>query len=341
MSTHHGTRSDGLAVGIASIGSYVPPNVITNAELAGPAGVTEDWIVRKTGIHTRRRAGAEQATSDLAAEAARQALAKAGLRAADLSLVIVGTTTPDVLGPAVACQVADQLGCDTNTAAFDVHAACSGFLTGLATAEKFLLGSSGGTPGHALVIGADAYTRFLDPADRRTVVLWGDGAGAVVLGPAAEGRPRILATKLLSDGSIAGLATIPAGGSRRPATHETVDGRAHYVHMDGRSVSAALQEAVPGMLDDFLKENGVEKSEIAHVVMHQGNANLVAHLTGMLGLEQARAHLTAPVYGNTGSASIPVTLDQAVREDAVRPGDLVLMIAFGAGLTYAFTLLRW
>lgn len=337
MTTTIGTPETRPAVGIVSTGSYFPSQVITNAELAGPAGVTEEWIVRKTGIRTRRRASPDQATSDLAAVAAREAVARAGVRAADISLVIVGTTTPDKLGPAVACMVADDLGCPIGTAAFDVHAACSGFLTALATAERFLAG----TDGHALVIGADAYTRFLDPADRRTVVLWGDGAGAVVLGPTEPGRREILATKLLSDGSVSELATIPGGGSRLPATHGTVDGRAHYVHMDGRAVSQVLQERVPGLLDEFLKENDVEKAEIAHVVMHQGNANLVAHLGELLGLENARAHATAPVYGNTGSASIPVTLDQAVREDAIRPGDLVLMVAFGAGMTYAFTLLRW
>ncbi|KUF20445.1 3-oxoacyl-ACP synthase III family protein [Streptomyces silvensis] len=338
MFTNHGTQQAGPAVGILGIGSYLPPRVISNEEVAGPAGVTEEWIVRATGIHTRRRAGADQATSDLATIAARQALERSGLRAADLSLVIVGTTTPDELVAAVACRVADALECSVDTAAFDVSAACSGFLTGLATAEKFLRG----TGGHALVIGADVYTRFLDPADRRTVVLWGDGAGAAVLGPAGHGHGHeILATKLLSDGSRADLAIIPAGGSRSPATRETVDGMAHHVHMDGRAISRALLEWVPGMLDEFLKENDVDKADVAHAVLHQGNAKLVAHLGGVLGLDGARLHATAPVYGNTGSASVPVTLHQAEREGALRPGDLVLMVAYGGGMTYAFTLLRW
>ncbi|WP_051852931.1 3-oxoacyl-ACP synthase III family protein [Streptomyces aureocirculatus] len=336
MTTNHGTRQAGPAVGILGIGSYVPTHVITNKEVAGPAGVTEEWIVRATGIHTRRRAAPDQATSDLAAIAARQALGRSGLRAADLSLVVVGTTTPDELVSAVACRVADELKCSVDTAAFDVSAACSGFLTGIATAEKFLRG----TDEHALVIGADVYTRFLDPADRRTVVLWGDGAGAAVLGPAAHGH-EILATKLLSDGSRADLATIPAGGSRSPATHETVETMAHHVHMDGRAISRALIEWVPGMLDEFLKENDVDKSDVAHAVLHQGNAKLVAHLGGMLGLDNAHLHATAPVYGNTGSASVPVTLHQAEREGALKPGDLVLMVAYGGGMTYAFTLLRW
>lgn len=336
MSIRTGTQGATAAVGILGTGAYLPSQVITNEELAGPAGVTEEWIVGKTGIHTRRRAKPDEATSDLAGYAARAALEDAGLRASDISLVIAATSTPDMLGPAVACQVADQLGCPITTAAFDVHAACSGFLTAMTTAEKFLLA----TGGHALVIGADTYTRFLNPADRRTVVLWGDGAGAVVLGAAAQGH-ELLASKLLSDGADFDVATIPAGGSRLPTSLETLEAGQHFVSMDGRRVSAIVTERVPVLVAEFLKESGFAPEDITHLVTHQANANLVRNLKGMLGVANARVHATAPKYGNTGSASVPVTLDEAARDGAIQAGETVLMVAFGAGFTFAFNLVRW
>ncbi|MFD4028779.1 3-oxoacyl-ACP synthase III family protein [Streptomyces sp. NPDC058576] len=336
MSSSIGTQRAEGAVGILGLGAYIPSQVITNEELAGPASVTEEWILAKTGIHTRRRAKPDEATSDLAGYAARAALENAGLRAADISLIVGATSTPDMLGPAIACQVADHIGCPITTAAFDVHAACSGFLTAMTTAEKFLLG----TGGHALVIGADTYTRFLDPADRRTVVLWGDGAGAAVLGP-TSGTRRILASKLLSDGADFDVATIPAGGSRLPASKETLEAGQHFVSMDGRRVSSIVSERLPGLVEEFLKEQGVAKEDVDHLVTHQPNANLVQNLKGMLGVDNARVHATAPKYGNTGSASVPVTLEEAARDGGMKPGDTVLLVAFGAGFTFAFTLLHW
>ncbi|SFB98455.1 3-oxoacyl-ACP synthase III family protein [Streptomyces aidingensis] len=326
------------AVGVLGIGSYVPSDVVPNEEIAGPAGVTPEWIVRKTGILTRRRAKPDEATSDLAVQAARQAMEDAGVRAADLSLVIAATTTPDCLGPAVACLTAGQLECPLSTAAFDIHAACSGFLTAMSTAENFLRARGGG---HALVIGADTYTRFVNPADRRTAALWGDGAGAVVLGTGAGGR-RMLISRQRSYGAEPDLGSIPGGGSREPAGPETLARARHTVHLDGRRISEVLAELLPGMVDDFLAEAGVDRADIAHLVPHQGNGRIVESLRPMLGLADATTvHATAPDLANTGSASVPLTLHQAVRQDALRPGDLVLLIAFGAGAAFAFTLLRW
>jgi 3-oxoacyl-(acyl-carrier-protein) synthase III len=324
------------AIGILGTGAYFPSHVITNEEVAGPAGVTDEWIRSKTGIHTRRRAKPDEATSDLATYAARAALEDAGLSAADISLIIVATTTPDMLGPASACMVAGQLDCGIKTTAFDLHAACSGFPYALSVAERMIQAEGG----YALVIGADTYTRFLNPADPRTVVLWGDGGGAVVLGAVEQGRGMVR-SQLMSHGTEYGLASIPAGGSREPVTHQALDENRHYVHMSGRRISELVKERVPGLVDTFLAEAGVAKDEIQHLIPHQGNDLMVRSLGTLFGLDKAVVHSTSRDYGNTGSASIPVTLDQALKRQEIASGDTALLVAFGAGITFAFTLLRW
>ncbi len=323
-------------VGILGTGAYLPAGVITNEEVGRGAGVTEEWILSKTGIHTRHRAAAEEATSDLAYQAAKQALEDAGLRPDQISLIIVSTISPDGLGPSTAAGVSGRLGCEITTAAFDINAACSGFLYSLAVAKQFL--QAGG--GYGLVIGADIYTKFVNPKDKHIAVLWGDGAGAVVLGPTAPGTG-LLETKLFCDGSRWHLAGLEGGGSRHPASHETVDANMHYMHMDGRGITEALTTLVPPAFKSFLEQTGTSPEDVTHLVPHQGNANLVAGLPTMLGLEKSRLHLTADRYGNTGSASIPITLHDALREDAFQPGELLMTAAFGIGFTLAFGLIRW
>ncbi|MEC3996922.1 ketoacyl-ACP synthase III [Actinacidiphila sp. DG2A-62] len=324
------------AIGILGTGAYFPSHVVTNEEVGGPAGVTDEWIRAKTGIHSRRRAKPDEATSDLATYAARTALEDAGVRAQDVSLIVVATTTPDMLGPACACMVAGNLECPVTTAAFDLHAACSGFPYALSMAERHIRAEGG----HALVIGADTYTRFLNPADPRTVVLWGDGGGAVVLGPVPEGRG-LIRSRLMSHGAEFGLATIPGIGSREPIGARTLAEGRHYVHMNGRRITEIVKERVPGLVADFLAEAGVDRTEVDHLIPHQGNDMMVRSLGPMFGLDNATVHSTSRDYGNTGSASIPVTLDQARRAGDISPGDTALLVAFGAGITFGFTLLRW
>jgi 3-oxoacyl-[acyl-carrier-protein] synthase-3 len=310
--------------------------VIANDEIAGPAGVTEEWIVEKTGIHTRHRAKPDEATSDLAVYAARAALDDAGLRAADISVVIVATATPDVLGPAVACLTAGQLECPQTTGTFDIHAACSGFLTAVSVAEHRLRAMGG----YALVIGADAYSRYLDPGDRRTAALWGDGAGAIVLGPVGGDRG-VLSTKLTSFPVDPEVGCVPAGGSRLPASAETVAAGQHFVGMNGRRIVEIFGENIPPMVDAFLDEAGFQLDSIDHVIPHQGNERMVQSVKPMLGIRNSRLHASARDFGNTGSATIPITLDRAVRMGAVKSGETILMFAIGAGMTFAFVLLRW
>ncbi|HET9168318.1 MAG TPA: ketoacyl-ACP synthase III [Actinospica sp.] len=324
------------AVGILGTGAYLPADVITNEEVMANAGVTEEWILRKTGIRTRRRAAPGEATSDLAFHAAEQAMADAGLRPDQLSLLIVSTITPDGLGPSTAAITAGRLGCPLHTAAFDVSAACSGFLYALTVARRYLEAEGG----YGLVVAADAYTKFVNPADRRIAVLWGDGAGAVALGPAEPGTG-VLRTRLMSDGTKWDLAGVRGGLTRNPATHATVDAGLHYMHMNGREIAEVLTTTVPPECARFLEECEVAPEDIAHLIPHQGNANLVAGLPPMLGLEKSRLHVSADRYGNTGSASIPITLHEARAEGAFQPGELLLLAAYGIGVTLGFGLLRW
>jgi 3-oxoacyl-[acyl-carrier-protein] synthase-3 len=334
--TTNSTARRGARIGVLGIGSYLPSQVITNDMLADRAGVTDEWIIRKTGIVTRRAVGPDEATSDLALHAARAALQDAGISPAQLSLVIVGTATPDMAGPSVASLTALALECPTTTGTFDIQAACAGFLTAVDMASAYLTVRGG----YALVIGADTYSRFRNYEDRRTTALWGDGAGAVVLGP-AEGDSGLLATRITSFPVDSEVGGIPAGGSRLPASHETVDAGQHYVRMNGRRIMEIFQEHIPQMSKEFLHDAGQELEDIDHIVPHQGNQRMVESLPELLGFTRPRLHASARDFGNTGSASIPVTLDRAVRQGAVASGETVLMVSIGAGMTFGFALLRW
>ncbi|MFI1825894.1 3-oxoacyl-ACP synthase III family protein [Streptomyces sp. NPDC020412] len=329
-------RTPVTPVGILGTGSYLPSQVVTNEAVGASAGVTDEWIVRKTDIHHRRFAKDDEATSDLAAAAARGALADAGVRVADLSLIIVATSTPDSPQPPTAALVARLLGAPSTAAAFDLNAVCSGFVYALVAAQRMI--AEGG--GHALVIGADTYSRITDPRDRRTRVLFGDGAGAVVLGPARGGR-RLAATRLLTLSEGHDLVSVPAGGSRLGVSAETLERGLHYFAMDGRGVRDIVASKFPETLDAFLDETGVGKEEISHIVPHQGNGVMLGELEKELGFPLARMHTTVREYGNTGAASIPVTLDAAVRRGELRPGEKVLLTAFGGGFSFGYALVEW
>ncbi|WP_073948241.1 3-oxoacyl-ACP synthase III family protein [Streptomyces kebangsaanensis] len=336
MSPTTTSAPSGSRIGVLGIGSYLPSQVITNDMLADRAGVTEEWIVRKTGIVARRAVKPDEATSDLAVYAARAALEDAGISPSQLSLVVVGTATPDMAGPSVASLTALALECPTTTGTFDIQAACAGFLTAVDMASTYLSVRGG----YALVIGADTYSRFRNHEDRRTTALWGDGAGAVVLGPVDDGSG-LLATRITSFPVDTEVGGIPAGGSRLPASHETVDAGLHFVRMNGRRIMEIFQEHIPPMTKAFLDDAGQDLEDVDHVVPHQGNQRMVESLPELLGFTRPRLHASAHDFGNTGSASIPVTLDRAVRQGRIRSGESVLMVSIGAGMTFGFALLRW
>ncbi len=328
----HRKSARATGVGVLGCGSYLPEQEVGNDVVAAEVGVEESWIERKTGIRTRRRAAPWQAASDLAAPAAEEALLRAGLTAADLSVIVVATSTPDSPQPATACVLQDKLGA-VGAAAFDVNAVCSGFVFALETARRLI--SDGG---HALVVGVDVYSRILDPTDRRTAVLFGDGAGAVVLGPTPPGRG-IVASSLASFGRHAGMIGVAAGGSRIPPSKESLAAGEHYFTMDGRGVREFVDREVPAAVRSFLAEVGCRDDTVRHFVPHQANRRMLADLETELAFPAARTHYTVERYGNTGAASVPITLADA--QHGITEGDVVVLAAFGGGMAMGLSLIRW
>ncbi|WP_217166239.1 3-oxoacyl-ACP synthase III family protein [Streptomyces sp. AC512_CC834] len=327
------------SIGIIGVGSYLPEAIISNAEIGYGAGVTDEWIVRKTGIRERRRAAPHEATSDLAVVAARRALARAGLTADRLAYVVVATSTPDHPQPATAALVQDRIGA-RRAAAFDVNAVCSGFVYALKTVEKLLSGTADDEPGYGLVIGADIYSRILDRSDRRTAPLFGDGAGATVLGPVAPGLG-LRRISLVSRGDAHHLIEVTAGGSRRPPSRATVAAGEHYFRMDGRGVRGFVTRTLPYEIDRTLRRAGVPAKTVRHFVPHQANGIMLAEIWPDLGLNRAALHLTLERYANTGAASVPITLTEMDRQGAADPGELVVLAAFGGGMSLGIALLKW
>lgn len=323
-------------VRILGTGAYVPERIVSNDEVAAAAGVDDAWITGKTGIRERRWAADDQATSDLAAAAGRAALRSAGITAEELSVIVVATSTPDRPQPPTAAYVQQRLGA-TGAAAFDVNAVCSGMMFALSAAEGVLARSGG----HALVIGADLYSRILNRADRRTVILFGDGAGAVVLGSPVDHGPRIRHLALHSFGELSGLIEVPAGGSRIPVDQAALDAGLQYFAMDGRGVRNFVVDRLPQLVKGFLHACGVAPDDIDHFVPHQANGAMLDSVFADLELPRATMHRTLTHYANTGAASIPITLDAAARAGAFTPGDLILMAGFGGGMSAGFALVEW
>lgn len=321
-------------IGIVGTGAFVPDRVVSNDEVGAAAGVDDEWVTRKTAIRERRWASAEQATSDLATAAARAALQSAGITADQLTVIVVATSTPDRPQPPTAAYVQHNLGA-VDAAAFDLNAVCSGEIFALTAVEGILTRRGG----HALVIGADLYSRILDPADRRTVVLFGDGAGAMVLAPRTGARIRH--TAMHTFGDLAGLIEVPAGGSRIPTDRTTLAGGLHYFHMDGRGVRTFVEDRLPTLTKQFLHEAGVVPDDITHFVPHQANGIMLNTVFDELALPNCTMHLTLTHYGNTGAASIPLTLDHAARTNTLHPGDLILLAGFGGGMSAGLALIEW
>ncbi|MFD4764369.1 3-oxoacyl-ACP synthase III family protein [Streptomyces sp. NPDC058439] len=324
-------------VAILGTGHCAPDRVVSNGEVGAAAGVDDAWIVRKTAIRERRWAEPDQATSDLATGAARQALEAAGITADQLSTIVVATSTPDQQQPATAAFVHRNLGgTGTGVSAFDMNAVCAGFVYALDVVHAMVARSGG----YGLVIGADVYSRILNPADPRSVILFGDGAGAAVVGPADSGRG-IRASTFHFYSEMTDLIRVPAGGSRQPCDPATHDAGLHYFAMDGRTAREFGNATVPGLVKQFLHDSAVLPSDIVHVVPHQPNGVMLDDLVSRLDLPSATLHRSVNEYGNTGSASVPLTLDRAARSGALRRGDLILLVGLGGGVSIGLTLLEW
>ena len=324
-------------VRIASLGTYVPPRVMTNEDLEKLVDTSDAWIVKRTGIRTRHIADADAATSDLAVEAARRAIDGAGLTPRDIGFLVVGTTTPDMFFPSTACLVQDKIGI-AGAWGFDLGAACSGFTYAVTTAMQMV---ASGAHDHALAIGADVMSRIIDYQDRSTCVLFGDGAGAVVVSPAVDPELRIIDFAHEVDGSGAAALRMPAGGSRMPASHETVDQRLHYVHQDGAAVYKFAVRKTRDISRRVLERNGFEPGDIDLFVSHQANRRIIMAAAEQLGLPDEKVMVNIDRYGNTTAATIPLALADGVAERRVKKGDLVLLASVGAGFTVGAVLLRW
>jgi 3-oxoacyl-[acyl-carrier-protein] synthase-3 len=321
---------------ITGTGSYAPKKVITNHDLEKLVDTSDEWITERTGIKERRIAEKGQCTSDLAYEAAAKALKAAKLPPQELDLILVATTTPDMLMPSLGCMVQEKLGAK-NAGAFDLYAACSGFIYGLSVANAFI---TSGIYENILLIGAELLSRFVDWEDRTTCVLFGDGAGAVVLQRHA-GKRGVLSTHLHSDGSLGNLLNIPAGGALHPATHDTVRKRMHFIKMKGNETFKTAVRALESAVQEALEHNKVKPEEIDFLVPHQANLRIIQAMAQRLNMSMEKVVLTLPKYGNTSAASIPMALDEAVRDGRIKENHLLLLEAFGGGLTWASALLRW
>jgi 3-oxoacyl-[acyl-carrier-protein] synthase-3 len=320
---------------IAGIGHYCPERVLTNADLEKIVETSDDWIVTRTGIRERRIAADDEAASDLAIAASRIALEDAGIGPDLLDGIILATVTPDMQFPATACLVQDRLGAK-NAVAFDLNAACSGFIYGLNTAHALI---ASGQMNRVLVIGVEVLSKFVDWQDRATCVLFGDGAGAVVV-EACEAGSGILGTYMKSDGSLADLLQIPAGGSRAPLTKDSYEHRDHFIKMKGDGV---FKYAVRAMADAALKvleRTGMSLDDVDFFIPHQANVRILDAIARRLDIPQEKMVINLDRFGNTSSATIPIAYDEIVKAGKVKPGNVVLLVAFGGGLTWGSVLLR-
>ncbi|GAB1155561.1 MULTISPECIES: beta-ketoacyl-ACP synthase III [Paenibacillus] len=323
-------------VGVIGTGKYVPEKILTNSDLEKMVDTNDEWIVSRTGIKERHIAAPDQATSDLAYEAAMKALESAGMTGSDLDLIIVATITPDSAFPSTACILQDKLGAK-GAAAFDLSAACSGFVYGLATATSFI---QSGMYNNALVIGADCLSRITDYTDRNTCVLFGDGAGAVVIGEVPEGRG-FKSFDLGAEGAGGGLLQLEGGGSRLPASAETVENKKHYIYMNGREVFKFAVRVMGTATDEVLRKAGLERTDVDLFVPHQANIRIIQSAMQRLELPEEKVVVNVDKYANTSAASIPLALVEAAEEGRMKAGDTILMVGFGGGLTWGASVLVW
>jgi 3-oxoacyl-[acyl-carrier-protein] synthase-3 len=321
---------------IAGTGSAAPPRVLSNKDLEGIVDTSDEWIVSRTGIRERRIADQDTAVSDMALEASQKALEMAGLTALDLDLIIVATVTPDSMLPAAACTLQEKLGA-SHAAAFDLNAACSGFVYGMS------MGTSTITAGLAetvLVIGAETLSKITDYKDRGTCVLFGDGAGAAILRPCETGKG-VHAVRLRSDGTLGELLEIHGGGSRFPMTHELLDAGAQYIRMRGNEVFKFAVRSMESITRQTLEASGLEAKDLDLLIPHQANLRIITATASRLGVPMEKVVVNIDRYGNTSSASIPISLDEVVRDGRLKPGDRFGMVAFGGGATWGAVVSDW
>lgn len=321
---------------IIATGSYLPERIMTNHELETMVDTSDEWITERTGIKERRIIDEDMCASDLAVEASREALKRAGLRPKDLDLILAATVSGDMLLPSTACIVQGKLKAK-NAAAFDINAACSGFVYGLSVANAYI---RSGAAKRILLVGTEVLSRFTDWTDRATCVLLGDGAGAVIL-EANDGEAGILSVDLFSDGSMWDLLHIPAGGSRYPASEKTLKKRMHYIKMRGNETFKVAVRTLEEIVIKTLKKNNLRPDDLALLIPHQANLRIIQATAKRLGIDLDRVAVNIDKYGNTSAASIPIALDEAVRQGRVREGDYIMFESFGGGLTWGAALVMW
>lgn len=324
------------SVGILGLGSHVPEKILTNKDMEKIVETSDEWIVERTGIRERRIVDSETATSDLAAKAAAEALENAKVKPEEIDLIIVATATPDMFFPSVACLVQEQLKA-VNAAAFDLAAGCSGFVYGVVTGSQFI---KSGLYKKVLVIGAETLSKVMDWTDRNTCVLFGDGAGAAVLGEVQDGFG-ILGSDLGSDGSGGALLQLPGGGSRNPATLETIEQRLHYIQMSGNDVFKFAIKIMGETALKSLDNAGIAHESVDCLVPHQANIRIIQSAAKRLRLPMEKVMVHVDKYGNTSAASIPIALNEAVKSGKIKNGDVVVLVGFGAGLTWASCVMKW
>ena len=322
---------------IAGTGSYVPDKVLTNADLERMVETSDSWIVERTGIRERRIVAPHQATSDLALEATRRALEDAGLAPEDIELIVVGTVTPDYPWPSTAAVLQGRLG-NKKAFAFDVSAACAGSLYALSIADRYV---ATGAVRNALVLGAEALTKITDFRDRNTCILFGDGAGAMVLRPTDDPRRGVTTIRLHADGSLVPILLQPGGGSRDPISEKVIREKSHYVKMNGREVFKVAVRALEDVSREVLAAERLAPGDVDCVIAHQANKRILDATLHRLAIPPERCFMNLEKYGNTSSASVPMTLDEARRAGWLEPGDVILMMAIGGGMAWGAGVVRW
>jgi 3-oxoacyl-[acyl-carrier-protein] synthase-3 len=316
----------------------LPAKIVTNAELEKTVDTSDEWIRTRTGICQRHIAAPEEATSDMATAAARNALEAAGLAATDIDLIIVATISPDMQLPSTAMFVQRNLRTRPDCPGFDLAAACAGFIYGLSVADAYV---RSGLARHVLVIGVELLSRIVDWTDRNTCVLFGDGAGAAVVGPSEDPERGILSTHLFADGEQIESLYIPAGGTRQPITHELLEQRKHLVHMSGKEVFKYAVRALASSSQVALKANGLGPEQVDWLVPHQANKRIIEAVVQRCGIPMERCYVNIDRTANTSSASVPIALDQAVREGRIKPGQLLVFCALGGGFAWGSAAVRW
>jgi len=323
----------GTNAGIIGTGHSYPEGVLTNADLERLVDTSDDWITSRTGIKQRRKAAPDEYTSQFAVKAGRQALERAGIDASEIDLLVCATTTPDQILPSTGALIQAELGAN-NAAAFDLFAACSGFLYGLTVAESMI---RTGQIRHALIIGAEVLTKYVDYTDRGTCVIFGDGAGAAVLAPAGENKG-ILATKIRSDGRFAEQLYAPGGGTKLGTTSETIANGDHFFKMKGNELFKVAVRSMAEISAEMLERAGKTVADVDLVIPHQANQRITDAVAARLGVDEEKVYSNIAQHGNTSSASIPIALDECLQAGKIKSGDLVLMTAFGGGVTWGGTL---